>query len=80
MYLGVDYGTSLIGLAIADMGIAIPYDIVDEDYFFSRLDHTITSRQIHTIVVGVAIGYDPYGKQYQVFKKFIDRVKKAVPE
>lgn len=80
MYLWVDYGTSQIGIAVADMGIALPYDILDSSTFFAKLPSLIEARKIQTIVVGVAIGYDPYGKQYQVFQSFIDRVRQAVPD
>lgn len=80
MYLGIDYGTKNIGLAVSEMGIAIPFDVVTEDELFSKLPDIIASKNIQTIVVGVAIGYDAYGKQYQVFQSFIEKVRKALPE
>ena len=80
LHLGIDYGTSQIWLAISKVGIAIPFCVLDEASFFEQLPKILTENSIQTIVVGVAIGYDPYGKQYGVFKWFIDRVRKAAPE
>ena len=80
MYLGIDYGTSQIGLAVADMGIAIPHAVYDEKTLFASIGSLIERRKITTIVVGVAIGYDPYGKQYKTFQSFISRLAKVVPD
>jgi len=79
MYLGIDYGTRNIGVAIAEIGIAIPHAIYDHGEFFLALPELIKRRKIKTIVIGEAIGYDAYGKQKKFFQKAIERIKKTVP-
>ncbi len=79
MYLGIDYGTSNIGVAIAEIGIAIPHGIYEHEDFFEKLPELVKKRKISTIVIGEAIGYDAYGKQKKTFQKVIDRIKKTVP-
>lgn len=79
MYLGIDYGTRNIGVAIAEIGIAIPHRIYDHEEFFLELHKLVESRKIKVIVVGEAIGYDAYGKQKKMFQKAIERIQKTVP-
>ncbi len=79
MYLWVDYGTSNIGVALSEMGIAIPYKIYENEEFFSTLPELVKIRKIQIIVIGEAIGYDAYGKQKKTFEKAIERIKKTVP-
>lgn len=79
MYLGIDYWTSNIGVAISEMGIAIPHQVYDHEEFFLELPELVRKRKITTIVVGEAIGYDAFGKQKKTFQKAIDRIKKTVP-
>lgn len=79
MYLGIDYGTRNIGVAIAEIGIAIPHRIYEHEEFFMELPELVRKRKIKTIVVGEAIGYDAYGKQKKMFQKAIDRIQKTVP-
>jgi putative Holliday junction resolvase len=80
MYLGIDYGTSNIGVAISEMGIAIPHRIYEHEEFFAELPELVKKRKITTIVIGEAIGYDAYGKQKKMFQKAIDLIKKTVPD
>ncbi len=80
MYLGIDYGTSNIGVAIAEIGIAIPHAVYDHEEFFRELPELVKKRKIKTIIVGEAIGYDAYGRQKKTFQKAIERIKKTVPE
>lgn len=80
MYLGIDYGTRNIGVAIAEIGIAIPHAVYDHEDFFIELPDLVKKRKIKTIVIGEAIGYDAYGKQKKMFQKAIERIKKTVPD
>lgn len=80
MYLGIDYWTRNIGVAISEMGIAIPHAIYDHEEFFIELPDLIQKRKIKMIVIGEAIGYDAYGKQKKTFQKAIERIKKTVPD
>ena len=79
MYLGIDYWTKNIGVAISEIGIAIPHRIYEHEEFFIELPALIEKRKITTIVVGEAIGYDAYGKQKLMFEKAIARIQKTVP-
>jgi len=79
MYLGIDYWTSNIGVAISEIGIAIPHAVYDHEEFFLELPELIKKRKIKIIVIGEAIGYDAYGKQKKTFQKAIERIKKTVP-
>lgn len=80
MYLWIDYWTRNIGVAIAEIGIAIPHGIYDHEEFFMELPELVKKRKIKMIVVGEAIGYDAYGKQKKTFQKAIERIKKTVPD
>ena len=80
MYLGIDYWTKNIGVAISEIGIAFPQGIYDHEDFFEKLPELVKKRKITTIVIGEAIGYDAYGKQKKMFQKAIERIKKTVPD
>ena len=80
MYLGIDYWTSNIWIAISEIGIAIPQGVYDHEDFFEKLPELVKRRKITTIVIGEAIGYDAYGKQKKMFQKAIDRIRKTVPD
>lgn len=80
MYLWIDYWSRNIGVAIAEIGIAIPHAIYDHDEFFQELPDLVKKRKISIIVIGEAIGYDAYGKQKKFFEKAIARIQKTVPD
>lgn len=80
MYLGIDYWTRNIGVAISEIGIAIPHAVYEHEEFFIELPDLIQKRKIKIIVIGEAIGYDAYGKQKKTFQKAIERIKKTVPD
>lgn len=79
MYLWIDYWTSNIGVAISEMGIAIPHRVFDHEEFFMELPELVEKRKVKTIVVWEASGYDAYGKQKKMYEKAIERIKKTVP-
>jgi putative holliday junction resolvase len=79
MYLWIDYWTRNIGVALSEIGIAIPHAVYDHEEFFMELPELVKKRKIKTIVVGEAIGYDAYGKQKNTFEKAIEKIKKTVP-
>lgn len=59
-YLGIDYGDSKVGLAIADseIGLALPYKIIngkDWQELFINLSDIIKADEIGLIVVGIPI-------------------------
>lgn len=79
MYLGIDYWTTNIWVAISEIGIALPYGVFDHEEFFEMLPELVEKKKVKTIVIGEAIGYDAYGKQKKMFEKAIERIKKTVP-
>jgi RNase H-fold protein (predicted Holliday junction resolvase) len=79
MLLWIDYWTSNIGVAIAEMGIAIPHRVYGHEEFFAELPELVKQRKIQMIVIGEAIGYDAYGTQKKTFQKAIARIKKVAP-
>lgn len=79
MYLGIDYWTSNIWVAISEIGIALPYGVFEHEEFFEMLPDLVAKKKIKTIVIGEAIGYDAYGKQKKTFERAIARIKKVVP-
>ena len=80
MYLGIDYWTRNIGVAIAEIGIALPHTVYEHEEFFMELPELVKKRKIKTIVIGEAVGYDAYGKQKKTLQKAIERIKKTVPD
>lgn len=79
MYLGIDYWTSNIWVAISEIGIALPYGVFEHEEFFEMLPELVEKKKVKTIVIGEAIGYDAYGKQKKMFEKAIARIQKTVP-
>ena len=80
MFLGIDYWTSNIGVAISEMGIAIPHRVYDHEEFFLELPKLVEKRKVKTIVVWEASWYDAYGKQKKMYEKAIERIRKTVPD
>ena len=54
--LGIDYGRSWIGIAVAESGLAEPLVVVENSKSLSRIDNFIDRYQIEAIVVGVSEG------------------------
>lgn len=57
-YMGIDYGTKRIGIAISDDGgtIAFPYKIIENSKkLFQEIIHVITEQQIKEVVVGKSL-------------------------
>jgi putative holliday junction resolvase len=52
-YLGIDYGSKRIGLAVAAQGIAFPHSVVpNDDAIFATLGSLVEQGRIDAIVVG----------------------------
>lgn len=81
-YLGIDYGTKRVGVAISDEGgtIAFPYTILENKKGLLGEIKTICSHEaVETIVIGESVDYK--GKPNLVMKevdKFVVELKKAV--
>lgn len=80
--LGIDYGQSKIGLAIADTETktAVPFEVMRlKDSKILRLKEMIISEEIEKIVVGLPLGMD--GKetaQTKEVKEFIENLKSTI--
>ena len=66
MYLGIDYGLSHLGLALAETNLATPLpSLSNNDSLFTNLIALISKQGITTIVCGI-----PEGKLVSSIKKF----------
>ena len=79
MYLGIDYWTTNIWVAISEIGIALPYGVFEHEEFFEMLPELVAKKKVKTIIIGEAIGYDAYGQQKKTFERAIARIQKVVP-
>jgi len=68
-YLGIDYGSKKVGLALSDEGgqMAFPYQIIKNDQnFFSELVKIIKKEKVEAVVVGHSL--DKGGKENKIHK------------
>ena len=59
-YLGVDYGTKRVGIAVSDEGgtLAFPYAILDNNKaLLGKIEDICSRESIETIVVGESVDY-----------------------
>lgn len=60
-YLGIDYGTKKVGLALSDDGgvMAFPHSVVKNDgKLRERVEELLEGEEINTIVMGHSLGMD----------------------
>ncbi len=72
-YLGIDYGTKRIGLAISDEGgtMAFPYSILENSKGSLGEIKTICAHEsVETVIIGESVGYKG---QPNIVKKEIDK-------
>ncbi len=86
-YLGIDYGDSKIGLAIADSEtkLALPYKIIsgkDWQKLFTDLLDIVKAERIEVIIVGIPFNNNKKNKnsliQENRVEKFIDLLKEKL--
>lgn len=66
-YLGIDYGSKKVGLALSDEGgqMAFPYKIIKNDKnFFSELSAIIKKEKVESVVFGHSL--DKEGKENKI--------------
>lgn len=84
-YLGVDYGTKRVGIAVSDEGgtLAFPYAILDNNKTLLEKVEDICSREsIETIVVGESVDYkgNPNAVMKEIEQFIVElRARVAVP-
>ena len=78
MYLGIDYWTRNIGVAIAEIGIALPHTLYDHEEFH-RAPELVKKRKVKTIVIGEQLDMMPTENKKRPFKKRL-RELKTVPD
>jgi putative Holliday junction resolvase len=79
-YLGIDYGTKRVGLALSDEGgeMAFPKEVVVRDYnFFSYLLNFIHAQKVEAVVIGSSYRQD--GVANPVMGE-IEELKKSLEE
>lgn len=79
--LAIDHGTSKCGLAVAISGIALPLAVVPTKEVFKRLEKEVASRNIDTLVIGIAHHMDgKHSDQATKQKRFAKEVEKFFPK
>ena len=76
--LGIDYGQSKIGLAIADSDTktAVPFGVAESDNLFAIIKDTIESENIDQIIVGLPLNMSgEETEQTELTKDFILKEK-----
>jgi len=53
-YLGIDYGTKKIGLAVHVGGVALPFRIIPNKNALQSLKEIVSQKKIDTFLVGIA--------------------------
>lgn len=79
-YLGIDYGTSKIGLAIADSEtkVCLPYKILKESEFWDLIDDIITEKNIDEIVLGLPKNLkNEETQQTKIVMDFFEKLKEG---
>jgi putative Holliday junction resolvase len=86
-YLGVDYGTKKVGLALSDESgsIATPYEVVpNNDQLMRRLQDICKKEQVEKIVVGASTDYygndNPVMPEIRAFSDTCERILKLPVE
>ncbi len=76
--LGIDYGKSKVGLALADLEtkIAVPLEVVKNDNLLSIINELIKSEDIEKIVVGLPLNMSGQeSDQTREVKQFVEDLK-----
>ena len=80
-YLGIDYGTRKIGLAIGVEGMAFPLGIIVTAGAESYIRRVCEERRVTDIVVGMAYHIDGRrSEQMNRTEGFIQRLRAVIPE
>ncbi|HNV97185.1 MAG TPA: Holliday junction resolvase RuvX [bacterium] len=77
-YLGIDYGTSKIGLAISDSEtkVCLPYKILSEGEFWNLISDILKEKNIDEIVLGIPRNLNNQDtKQTEITMNFFDKLK-----
>ncbi len=79
-YLSIDYGTSKIGLAIADSEtrVCLPYKILNESDFWNSLEEILIDKSIDEIVLGMPKNMQNKDtQQTDITMEFFEKLKSA---
>ena len=79
-YLGIDYGTRYVGLAIGDdeMRFALPLTIIDTtdyDTLIAEIKKHIASEDVKTLVVGIPASGTPHTEQAETTREFVEKIR-----
>ncbi|MDD4289792.1 MAG: Holliday junction resolvase RuvX [Patescibacteria group bacterium] len=80
-YLGIDYGTSKIGLALSDseIRVCLPYKILSELNFWESILNIIEENNIDEIVLGIPKNLNNEDtKQTEITMNFFDKLKSEI--
>ncbi len=78
-YLGIDYGTRRVGLAVAEAGLAFPIEAATQTEEAARMEciqNVVTERKVTAFVVGVPLNEDgsagPMAEYAEAFAKALE--------
>ena len=71
MYLGIDYGTRNVGLAVADGPLASPLLTISNSKIKTRIPEIISTYNVSHIIIGLPTG--PVANQVEDFVRFLSR-------
>ena len=78
--LGIDYGLTNTGLALAIDGVVSPFRIVNSknfNYFQSEISTLITKYRVKKIVIGIPLSYDGKdNKQSIIVRQVVSNISK----
>ncbi len=85
-YLGIDYGTKRIGVALSDEdgGFAFPKAVIEvknDAQVFAELKAMAVREKVRTVVVGLPLNFDfQETPQTHRVKAFVEKLKKELPD
>ncbi|TXH00884.1 MAG: Holliday junction resolvase RuvX [Candidatus Moraniibacteriota bacterium] len=77
-FLGIDWGKRKVGLAIAssETAVAVAYATIENnDTLFEKLNHIITTEEIHVVVIGDPQHQYREAEQGKLIKSFSEKVR-----
>lgn len=80
-FLGIDYGSSKIGLALGNSRdlLSLPYKIFNENEFFDNISRIIVEEEINEIVIGYPTNMSNHEtQQTEKTKTFIEKLKNII--
>ena len=79
--LGIDYGSSKVGLALGDteLKLATPFKVIPPAELVSAIEKLVEREELAAVVMGLPVGLDGREtEQTRAVREFADRLKKEI--